>query len=301
MNGADRPSGVQRGLDHIVICVRDLAAAQRFYQALGFTTTPTAQHPFGTANSLVQLQGNFIELLSVGQPDKIAEAQPGHFSFGAYNRDFLARREGFSMLVFESGDARADQAEFAAKGLATYAPFDFSRQASLPDGSEVTVAFSLAFVTDPRLPEAVFFTCQQHAPEHFWKPQYQRHANGAQAISAVYLLADDPLALTDLFAGLQGADRVRTEGQSLQVETARGRIEVLSPAGWQRRFHAAPPAGLPATPCLAGFAVALPDLSAATDILARGGIAHRRMADRIVIDVEAAHGLVIELVGSAGG
>ena len=62
-----------------------------------------------------------------------------------------------------------------------------------------------------------------------------------------------------------------------------------------------PPAALPATPCLAGIAVSLPDLSAAADILARSGIAHRRLGDRIVIDAEAAHGLTIALVESAEG
>ena len=38
-----------------------------------------------------------------------------------------------SMLVFASTDARRDQAEFAVRGLDTYAPFDFSRKAKLPD------------------------------------------------------------------------------------------------------------------------------------------------------------------------
>ena len=50
----------------------------------------------------------------------------------------------------------------------------------LPDGREVTVAF-----TWPsrwiRACRAVFFTCQQTAPEHFWKPAYQTHENGATA------------------------------------------------------------------------------------------------------------------------
>ena len=301
MSPVKSPSGIRRGLDHIVHMVQDLPAARKLYEALGFTTTPIAQHPFGTANSLVQLQGNFIELLTVDRPELIADAPPGHFSFAAFNRDFLARREGFSMLVFESADARADQTAFAAAGLETYAPFDFSRQATLPDGRQVTVAFSLAFVTDPRLPEAAFFVCQQHAPEHFWKPQYQRHANGARVMSAATLLAEDPPALTDLFAGLQGAEQVRTEGQSLRVETARGQIEVLSPTDWEARFQVSPPAALPATPCLAGIGVTLPDLAAAADILARNGIAHRRLGDRIVIDAETAHGLTIALVESAGG
>ena len=55
----------RRGIDHVVLCVRDLEAARAAFQHLGFTLTPHAVHPFGTGNSLVQLQGCFIELLTV--------------------------------------------------------------------------------------------------------------------------------------------------------------------------------------------------------------------------------------------
>jgi len=170
---------MNRAIDHLVLSAGDLDALRDVYGRMGFTLTPTARHPFGTANSLVQLQGNFLELLAVGDPAQIPPATPGHFSFGAFNQTFLRKYQGMSMLVFDSQDARRDQAEFAARGLETYAPFDFSRKAKLPDGREVEVSFSLAFATDPRLPDAAFFTCHQHTPEFFWKPEYQRHANTA--------------------------------------------------------------------------------------------------------------------------
>ena len=47
------------------------------------------------------------------------------FSFSAFNRDFLARDEGFSMLVLGTPDAVADIAAWRAAGLKTYPPFDF--------------------------------------------------------------------------------------------------------------------------------------------------------------------------------
>src|SRR5882724_9697820 len=102
-----------RPLDHLVLCVRDLAAAQASYARLGFTLTPRALHPFGTANSLVQLQGNFLELLAVADRSLIKPAGEGEFAFAAFNERFLAKREGMSMLVFASDDARRDRREFA--------------------------------------------------------------------------------------------------------------------------------------------------------------------------------------------
>ncbi len=69
-------SGV-RGLDHVVHAVRDLHAARSAYAALGFTTTPPALHPWGTGNSLVQLDRSFFEILSVEAPEKIVAASAG--------------------------------------------------------------------------------------------------------------------------------------------------------------------------------------------------------------------------------
>ena len=173
-----------RGIDHLVLSVRDLAAAAARYEQLGFTCTPRAEHPWGSANRLVQLHGSFLELLTVAHPDRIVEHAPGRFSFGAWNRDWLAHREGFSMLVFEGSDSRADRDEFAAAGLRDVAPFDFEREARLPDGSTRTVAFSLAFALSEQTPDAPMFTCHQHAPELFWKPDYQRHENGLTSPSS---------------------------------------------------------------------------------------------------------------------
>ena len=63
--------------------------------SLGFTITPRGQHPFGTGNSIIQLQGIYLELLSVTVPQDVPEHSAGHFSFAAFNRDYLARHEGF--------------------------------------------------------------------------------------------------------------------------------------------------------------------------------------------------------------
>ena len=76
--------------------------------------------------------------------------------------------------------------------------FNFGREATLPDGSKARVDFSLAFVTEPSMPDAVFFTCQQHAPQYFWRPEYQKHANGAIRIAEVVMSAARPDALSEI-------------------------------------------------------------------------------------------------------
>lgn len=288
---ADQP---KRGIDHLVLCVRDLDAARRTYMRLGFNLTPRAVHPFGTGNSLAQFHGNFLELLTVVDPAKISPAKDGEFSFGAYNADFLRRREGFSMLVFESDNARADREAFAAAELTTYAPFEFSRKARLPDGNDATVAFSLAFVTDARMPEAVFFTCQQHAPQFFWKPDYQLHPNGALAVVEAVMAAAEPAALADFFAGVQGPEAVRRLDGQLEVATSRGRVTLLSPTLAAERFPGVPLRGAPETPHFIGYRVAVRDLDTLRLRFDASDVAYRPVSGAIQIAPEIAYGTFIE-------
>ena len=286
-----------RGIDHLVLAVRDLDAANDVYTRLGFTLTPRAVHPWGTGNNLVQLQGNFLELLGVVEPARISAAATGGFSFGAYADDFLARREGLSMLVFESRDARSDRDEFAAKGLSDFAVFDFARDARLPDGTTARVAFSLAFVVDPRLPEAAFFVCQQHAPQYFWKPEYQRHANGAKEVIEVVMVASDPPALRGFFAKLQGEDAVARDDSGLTVKTARGRVSVLTPAAFAARFPGSRLVDASATPHFAAYRIAVADTGVVESLLHARGVPCRRQGGTIQVPPEVAFGVAIEFAG----
>lgn len=286
---------MNRGIDHLVLCVHDLEAARRFYAALGFQLTPVAQHPFGTANSLVQLQGSFLELLCIAEPSKIASPEPGHFSFARHNQSFLEHGEGMSMLVFEGNDARADQAEFTLKKLQTYAPFDFSRMARLPGGEEVKVGFSLAFVTHPDMPRAAFFTCQQHAPQHFWKPDYQTHPNTARVVLSVTMVARDPASYTDFFQALQGTGSVTQTASGLTVKTARGDVRVVSPDAYGEMYGPANIPDLDAGPCFASFAVGVEDMSAAAKCVAASGLPAEVADGAIRIEPHQAFGSLVEL------
>jgi hypothetical protein len=283
-----------RGIDHLVLVVDSLERAAERYARLGFTTTPPARHPFGTGNSLIQFQGNFLELLSVIDPLQIPAAGPGEFSFGAFCQRFGSQREGMAMLVFDSIDARADQAEFSRKGLDTYAPFDFRRQATLPDGREVTVGFSLAFVTHPSMPDAAFFCCQQHAPEHFWRPEYQAHQNTAVGVEEVVMVADAPEQYEPFFAALMGAQSVALEGWELRVATGRGDIRLVTPA----RFGPDLPAAMvgSSTPRFVAVRVAVRDLAEARRALASGGVPFRDAGDRLRVGADEGFGIVLEFV-----
>ena len=229
-----------RGIDHIVIAARDLDAARATWQRLGFTLTPIARHPFGTANSLVQLDGNYIELLAVADIAAIPEASVGSFSFAAFNRDFLKKREGFSMLALKSRDAAADRADFEARGLPVFAPFEFERLAKGPDGSERKVAFSVTFTREPRLREAGFFTCQHHFPENFWRADYQSHVNSARRVESVVLVTRDPADFHEFVTHLTGKHDMTSTSLGVTFDTGEGMFEIMSPIGYRAWFGQSP-------------------------------------------------------------
>lgn len=282
---------MRRGIDHLVLAVHDLQAARDTYARMGFTLTPTAQHPFGTANCLVQLDGNFLELLAIDDRERIVPSCADEFSFAQFNEAFLKEQEGMSMLVFASNDARADQAEFASHGLQTYAPFDFSRKATLPDGEQVTVGFSLAFVTHPAMPNAAFFCCQQHAPQHFWKPQFQRHRNTAKEVASVSLVVPQPNSVRTFFSALQGENSITDYDSGLSIQTHKGQLRVCTQAEHVARCGH-PPRVTP--PAFAAFEVAVSDLNSAEAELTANEIPFTRHPDCLQVQAEHAHGVVIE-------
>jgi catechol 2,3-dioxygenase-like lactoylglutathione lyase family enzyme len=120
---------MSRPLDHLVLAVHDLDAAGAFYQRLGFLVGARNRHPWGTENRIVQFDGAFLELITVGEGADIVPHQHGVFSFGAFVHDYLSAREGFAMLVLASSDALADKAAFDKAGIGGFAPFDFARKA----------------------------------------------------------------------------------------------------------------------------------------------------------------------------
>ena len=283
-----------RRIDHLVICVRDLAQAELNLRSLGFTLTPTGVHPFGTSNRLAMFGDNFLELLAVTDAAAIPAAAPGRFSFAAHHQNFLATAEGMSMLAWHSADAHADAARFAANGMGAYAPFDFGRDAVLPAGGTARVEFSLAFATDPAMPGIAFFTCQQrHPPELFWKPDYQRHPNGALRVVEVVMSAPEPVAHRAFLERMTETTAELAPGR-LTVGGTGDRIIVLAPREIARPVPGLAVDGSPRF-CAARLAVA--DLDATRRALKSNGVDFQVTDGVLLIPSAAAHGLALEFVG----
>jgi Glyoxalase-like domain len=280
------------GLDHIVHAVRDVDAAADFYVRAGFIAGGRNRHPWGTHNRIVQLKNCYIEILEVAEPEKIVPPGPRFFSFGAFSQDFLARREGLSMLLLNSTDATADARSFEASGIGAFDVFDFGREGKRPDGSTVKLAFSLAFAAEAHSPDVRFAVCQHHYPENFWNPAFQTHVNGAQRISGVVMIAARPTDHQIFLKAYTGAREVPSNAAGLSVHTENGEIEVLEPSAARDLF------GIPVKADGEGITLdamrfAVTDLAETEALHRRNGVAVHRNGERLIVPPEQAFGATL--------
>jgi catechol 2,3-dioxygenase-like lactoylglutathione lyase family enzyme len=281
------------GIDHLVLAARDLDAQAALFRALGFTVGARNRHPWGTLNHIVQFPGCFLELITT-EPGFIRPATDsavGQFALPIADR--LAAGDGISQLVLESNDAGADQSAFAAQGIAGRETFFFERRGKRPDGSEVHVAFTLAFAHAAAIPGCGFFVCQQHFPENFWNPAFQQHPNGVRGIAAVVIVADDISKAASFLRAFTGRDGGENGTGTVAFATPRGRIEVMSQAAAGAAFGTG---NLPTGSIGAHFAAirfSASEPARAASLARAAGVDCADRSGVVVVPAHAAHGIAL--------
>ena len=282
---------MRRGLDHLVHAVRDLDAGAALYHRLGFTVGVRNRHPWGTHNHVVQMPGLFVEILTLAEPGKLGEDGFSRL-FGRFNGEFVARGDGLSMLILESLDAAADQKTFAAAHISASDVLRFEREGRRPDGSPVTVAFSLAFARCAPAAEAGFAVCQQHFPGYFWNPAFQRHANGVCGVAAAVLVADNPSDYHIFLSAFSGVRALHSTSSGISASTARGDIQIMDPKAFESHFgHRAPPVDNGMR--IAAIRFKTCDLAAGRAALAFGGVPFSEHIGRMIVPPGEALGATI--------
>jgi catechol 2,3-dioxygenase-like lactoylglutathione lyase family enzyme len=107
--------GQGRGVDHVVVAVRDRQRAQRDYELLGFKVSQGGHFPGGISNSLIHFEnGGYLELISVtaAQNDSGGGQQdPGYAELGAGITGFAKKHEGAMFLGLDVSSAK-ESAEY---------------------------------------------------------------------------------------------------------------------------------------------------------------------------------------------
>ena len=185
-------------IDHVMICVPDLARGIDAYTRIGFNIYPGGAHAGrGTHNAIAFHQEDYLELLSLRERD--APVAPG--SSDARLAEFLARGGGFRYVAVQSDDLEADVAAMRGRGVDVTDATEGVRRS--PNGQELRWR---AASPGPRNPLPVFFV-QHLTPLAERRRQVARagdHPNGALRLDRVYIAVPDLTAVTESYARVLG-------------------------------------------------------------------------------------------------
>src|SRR5438874_5895943 len=103
-----------RGIDHLVIMLKELEPAILAYRDLGFTVVPGGEHPVGTHNALVAFaDGSYLELIAFKRPNDqhrwwgVAQGGGGFIDFCMATDDLAADIQAFRDAGVKMSDPSA--------------------------------------------------------------------------------------------------------------------------------------------------------------------------------------------------
>ncbi|MBE9640697.1 VOC family protein [Salipiger mangrovisoli] len=218
------------GIDHPLVCVRDLARTRETYLSLGFLMKPPGMHPWGTSTALVIFRDQLLELVSLGDESLLDGYPAGDFRFGRHIQHWLAEREGVPLSALNSSDAAADAAAVVARGGRCEGTIEFGRDVIRDDGTPDRTATTLKIFTRDGLPRLSMFACQQHRRDLIEFPNWMSHPNGAHGFVSATILAEpqDQPAVKGWLATLHGPEAVTETGWGFTVATGKGHWRVVS-------------------------------------------------------------------------
>jgi hypothetical protein len=288
----DLPMSEPHPLDHVVLPVASIGLARERLGKLGFTVAADATHPFGTQNACIFFADKtYLEPLGVASVAAYeASASKGNV-FTARDRAFRFRcgEDGLSAIVFGTSDADGDHARFRADKLSGGDMLEFARPMKMPDGSETTAAFRLAFAADLRAPDFFVFTCQRVNPLPSDRKALETHTNGVTGIAEIVLSAADPKAFGPLLRLASSAANARQDAFGISLDAGNARISILSPDGLSAYFDLTEPT---ADRGLRGVALVftVADLAVTEAHLAANGMTYTRKNNRILVKAASGQG-----------
>lgn len=269
------------GLDHTVLVAADLEAARATYARLGFTLTPRGRHiGWATGNYCMMFPRNYVELLGI--------AEPGGFTAGLEEM-LKVRGEGVHKLALGTDGAEEARLSLKADGFEPSEVQSLKRALELPEGT-VMPAFSLLHLPEKDTPQTSIFLCQHLTPELMRQPSWLLHPNGAEHLSGVIVVVDDPPVLELPYERLLGAGSAVRTDRLLAARVGEEVMLFVTPDDLATLFpdldHPARP-----TPYIAGMRFRAHNTEAASAYFKAAGIAHERSLDgTVLVPASAAHG-----------
>ena len=261
-------------LDHVVVDVRDrMDEAAATYRALGFELTPRGHHTLGSMNHLAMFATDYLELLGFG-------------SGGGARPELAPFPIGLNGLVFKTGNADAIHAHAQSAGLPILPVQAFSRPVEL-DGRKQDAKFRTTRLDPSKIAMGRVYFCEHLTPELVWRPEWQRHPNGARAIWRVIVATPNPERTAGLFRELFGDSAVSARDGRCVVAAGTARVELVTPRTTAVEFGEAAPEPSGRSEYLAALEFTVGSLAATSQTL-KEAAAIVISANRVIVPARAA-------------
>ncbi len=274
-----------KGLDHVVVMVDGIDAAQKAYEKLGFQVQPRGFHQkLGTANHLMIFEHDYFEILGIAEPTV----------FNAERREWLKQGGGLANIALATDGADLAFDAFKAAGLDPDAPLFFDRAVEIAGKTE-RAQFRTIRVPKTNMPVVGFFVCDHLTPQFVYRPEWTKHPNGTRGIAGVTVIAEQPARWTVELEKYFGAGSVRREGEGLLVDTGTQPVRYLTRRDYAARYPGIVPVRSVDHPTLLSLRVA--SLAACEALLQKNGVTTLKPdAGRLLVPPSEAAHLTIEFV-----
>ncbi len=269
------------GVDHVVILINDIDAAQAAWSRLGFNLTPRGFHSIGTRNHCMMFGSDYVELLSLVTPHPVTQ----------YFSEFLAGGDGAAAFAFSTDDSLACWESLRAAGIEADAPVDFSRPVEL-EGGRRDAKFRVTQLPVDATPGCRTFLCQHFTPELVWLPPHQRHPLGVTGIAGITIITDDIATTANAYAQVAGVSPATTAAGS-QVRIG-GFVIEFEPASAQRSHASAQALAGRSGPVIGALHLKVDDLDTARRTLEAAGRHTSEAVDgALVLEDDAINGVAL--------
>jgi hypothetical protein len=274
-----------KGLDHVVVMVDGIDAAQRQYERLGFQVQPRGFHrKLGTANHLMIFESDYFEILG------IVEDTP----FNAERREWLKDGGGLANVALATDGADLAFEAFKAAGLNPDAPLFFDRAVEVAGKTE-HAQFRTVRIPKTNMPVVGFFVCEHITPQFVYRAEWVKHPNGARGIAGVTVIAEQPAKWVPELEKYFGAGSAKREGDGLLVNTGTQPLRYLTRKDYLARYPGITPVRAGDHPAL--LSVRVESLLACEALLNRNGVKTVKPdAGRLLVPPSEAAHLTIEFV-----
>ena len=268
-----------KGLDHVVVMVDGIDAAEAAYGRLGFQVQPRGFHKkLGTANHLMIFDKDYFEILGIVE----------NTEFNAERRAWLKGGGGLANVALATDGADVSFDAFKAAGLNPDAPLFFDRAVEVA-GKMEHAEFRTVRIPKTNMPVVGFFVCEHLTPQFVYRPEWAAHPNGARGILGVTVIAEQPAKWIPELEKYFGMGSTKREGDGLVANTGTQPIRYLTRKDYMARYPGVTPVRPGDHPAL--LSVRVDRLVACEALLKKNGVNFLKPdAERVIVPPsEAAH------------